>query len=56
MRGVIVTSYNDAITPIFLALVPVLIAAFLLTLGIKEIPLKEDLEYAETETEVTQAS
>lgn len=56
VRGVIVTSYNDAITPIFLALVPVLIAAFLLTLGIKEIPLKEDLEYAETETEVTQAS
>jgi MFS family permease len=40
LREAITTSYNDALTPVFLMLTPLTIASFVLALFIKHVPLK----------------
>lgn len=47
IRGVIVGSYNDALTPVFTMLIPMLIAGFILAVFIKESPLRATLETPE---------
>lgn len=44
VRMVIVGAYNDALTPIFLLLVPLMVASFVLLLFIKEDPLRATLD------------
>ena len=43
LRDVILSSYNDGLTPVFLLMVPLAILSLMLLLPVKEEPLKEDL-------------
>ncbi|QPK83909.1 MFS transporter [Corynebacterium qintianiae] len=43
LREAVVTSYNDGLTPVFLLMVPLAIAAMALLLPVKEEPLKETI-------------
>lgn len=44
IRDVIVGAYNDALTPVFLMLIPMVIAGFILLLFVKEVPLRATLD------------
>ncbi|PUB21522.1 EmrB/QacA subfamily drug resistance transporter [Promicromonospora sp. AC04] len=44
IHDVIVGSYNDALTPVFATLIPMVIAGLVLVLFIKEVPLRSTLE------------
>lgn len=46
IRDIIVGAYNDALTPVFLMLVPMILLGFVLLLFIKEVPLRESLDDA----------
>ncbi|MEH0146993.1 MDR family MFS transporter [Corynebacterium sp. Q4381] len=43
LRDVVLSSYNDGLTPVFLLMVPLAVLSLLLLLPVKEEPLKEDL-------------
>lgn len=43
LQEVVLSSYNDGLTPVFLLMVPLAILAFVLLLPVQEDPLKEDL-------------
>jgi EmrB/QacA subfamily drug resistance transporter len=43
IRDVIVSAYNDALTPVFLMLVPLVVVGFLVVLFLKEVPLRNTL-------------
>ena len=43
VKEVVLSSYNDGLTPVFMLMVPLAILAFLLLLPVSEDPLKEDL-------------
>ncbi|OEY23619.1 MFS transporter [Corynebacterium sp. BCW_4722] len=43
VKEVVLSSYNDGLTPVFMLMVPLAILAFFLLLPVKEDPLKEDL-------------
>lgn len=43
VKEVVLSSYNDGLTPVFLLMVPLAIIAFVILLPVKEDPLKEDL-------------
>lgn len=45
MREAIITSYSDAVAPVFLALIPLIAIAFVLLLFITEKPLETTLDY-----------
>ena len=47
IHDVIVGAYNDALTPVFLMLIPMLLAGLALVIFIKETPLREELEHDE---------
>jgi len=51
IRDVIVGSYNDALTPVFLLMVPVAVISFVLLLLVKEVPLRTTIDVQETVTE-----
>ena len=51
MRDVIVGSYNDALTPVFLLMVPVAVISFVLLLLVKEVPLRTTIDTPEAVTE-----
>ena len=40
VQDVIVSSYNDALTPVFLAIVPLALVALMLLVFVKEVPLR----------------
>ena len=44
IREVVLTSYNDGLTPVFLMIVPLAVIAFLLLIPITEDPLKETVD------------
>ncbi|WP_062202979.1 MDR family MFS transporter [Demequina salsinemoris] len=44
MQDVIVSSYNDALTPVFLYIVPLALIALVLLMFVKEVPLRTTLE------------
>jgi EmrB/QacA subfamily drug resistance transporter len=44
IRDIIVGSYNDALTPVFLMLVPMVLVGFILLLFVKEVPLRATLD------------
>jgi EmrB/QacA subfamily drug resistance transporter len=44
IRDVIVGAYNDALTPVFLMLVPMVVLGFVILLFIKEVPLRSTLD------------
>ncbi|HAM45881.1 MAG TPA: MFS transporter, partial [Propionibacteriaceae bacterium] len=52
LRTVIVGAYNDALTPIFLLLVPLMAVSFVLLLFIKEDPLRASLDDSATGADV----
>lgn len=43
LREVVLSSYNDGLTPVFLLMVPLAVVSFLILLPVREDPLKEDL-------------
>ena len=43
LREVVLSSYNDGLTPVFMLMVPLTIVALILLFPVKEEPLKEDL-------------
>jgi hypothetical protein len=47
IRDIIVGSYSDALTPIFLALVPLMLAATILVIFIREVPLSTTIDRAD---------
>ncbi|WP_419703391.1 MDR family MFS transporter [Promicromonospora sp. NFX87] len=47
IRDLVVGAYNDALTPVFASLVPMLVVGLLLAVFIKEVPLRASLEPAE---------
>jgi EmrB/QacA subfamily drug resistance transporter len=47
VRDLIVGAYNDALTPVFASLIPMLVVGLLLAVFIKEVPLRASLEPAE---------
>lgn len=47
IRDIIVGAYNDALTPVFLMLIPMVIAGLILVIFIKEVPLRATLEGSE---------
>lgn len=47
LRDTIVAAYNDALTPVFASLIPMLVVGLLLAVFIKEVPLRASLEPAE---------
>ena len=51
VRDVIVGSYNDALTPVFLLMVPVAVISFVLLLLVKEVPLRTTIDTPEAVTE-----
>lgn len=51
VRDVIVGSYNDALTPVFLLMVPVAVISFFLLLLVKEVPLRTTIDTPEAVTE-----
>ena len=44
LREVVLTSYNDGLTPVFLLMVPLAVLALALLLPVREEKLKEDVE------------
>jgi MFS family permease len=54
IRTIIVGAYNDALTPVFLSLLPMILIGFVLLLFVKEAPLRATLEDA-TEGDVAPA-
>jgi hypothetical protein len=44
VRDIIVGSYNDALTPVFLYMVPLVIIAMILLMFIKEVPLATTID------------
>lgn len=44
VRGVVVGAYNDALTPIFLYILPLIVAATVLVCLLKEVPLKKVID------------
>jgi len=51
IKDAIVGSYNDALTPVFLLMVPVAIASLILLLLVKEVPLRTTIDVPEVVTE-----
>lgn len=51
IRDAIVGSYNDALTPVFLLMVPVAVISLVLLLLVKEVPLRTTIDVQETVTE-----
>ncbi|MDO8381685.1 MAG: MDR family MFS transporter [Microbacterium sp.] len=49
IRDVVVGAYNDALTPVFLTLVPMVVVGLLLLIFVKEVPLRATLEPVEDE-------
>ena len=47
IHDVIVGAYNDALTPVFLLLIPMIAAGFVTVMFLKEVPLRAKLETAE---------
>lgn len=47
IRDIIVGAYNDALTPVFAMLIPMLVAGLILVIFIKEVPLRATLEPAD---------
>jgi len=47
IHDVIVGAYNDALTPVFLLLIPMIAAGFVTVIFLKEVPLRAKLETAE---------
>ena len=47
IHDVIVGAYNDALTPGFLLLIPMIAAGFVTVMFLKEVPLRAKLETAE---------
>ncbi|MBP2329441.1 EmrB/QacA subfamily drug resistance transporter [Kibdelosporangium banguiense] len=47
IRDTIVGAYNDALTPVFATLIPMVLAGFILVVFIKETPLRATIETAE---------
>lgn len=47
VRDLVVGAYNDALTPVFASLIPMLVVGLLLAVFIKEVPLRASLEPAE---------
>ena len=47
LREIVVGAYNDALTPVFLMLVPLVAVGFVLLLFVKEAPLRATLEPVE---------
>lgn len=56
VREIVVGSYNDALTPVFLMLVPMVVIGFVLLLFIKEVPLRATLEPDEDEIVTAQTA
>ena len=46
IHDVIVGAYNDALTPVFLLLIPMITAGFVTVMFLKEVPLRAELETA----------
>ncbi|MBB2976173.1 EmrB/QacA subfamily drug resistance transporter [Microbacterium endophyticum] len=44
VRDIIVSAYNDALTPVFLMLVPMVVIGFVILLFVKEVPLRATLD------------
>lgn len=44
IRQIIVGAYNDALTPVFATLIPMVLAGLVLVLFIKEVPLRASLD------------
>jgi len=53
IRDVIVGAYNDALTPVFLMLVPMLVLGLVALLFIKEVPFRTTLDDDETDAEAS---
>lgn len=47
IHDVIVGAYNDALTPVFLMLIPMVIAGLVIVAFIKEVPLRAEIEHEE---------
>ena len=47
IHDVIVGAYNDALTPVFLLLIPMIATGFVTVIFLKEVPLRAKLETAE---------
>ena len=43
VKEVVLSSYNDGLTPVFMLMVPLTVVALILLFPVKEEPLKEDL-------------
>ncbi|TXK19089.1 MDR family MFS transporter [Homoserinibacter sp. GY 40078] len=56
IHDVIVGAYNDALTPVFLVLLPMIAAGFVLLAFIKEVPLRATLDDPEVEAEAVEAA
>ncbi len=50
LREVVVGAYNDALTPVFLMLVPLVVVGLILLVFVKEVPLRSTLEPADAVT------
>ncbi|KJL24331.1 Multidrug resistance protein 3 [Microbacterium azadirachtae] len=50
IRDIIVGAYNDALTPVFVMLIPMLIAGLVLVIFIREVPLRASREQADPES------
>ena len=51
VREVIVGAYNDALTPVFAMLIPMVLAGLVIVAFIKEVPLRSTLETGTQEPE-----
>ena len=56
LYDVVVGSYNDALTPVFVMLIPMVVAGLVLALFIKEVPLRASIEPVETATAADQGA
>lgn len=56
IRDIIVGAYNDALTPVFISLLPMILIGFVLLLFIKEVPLRASLDDDETGAETPTTS
>ncbi|MFZ2164915.1 MAG: MDR family MFS transporter [Propionibacteriaceae bacterium] len=58
VRTVVVGAYNDALTPIFLMLVPLIVVGLVLAISLKEVPLRtsHDTSNAADSAELTEAT
>ena len=51
VKDLVVGAYNDALTPVFLMLVPLVVVAFAVLLFVKEVPLRSTLDDDDDESE-----